>query len=52
MRALMRFANGARGGPVETFTNNLNNAMLEIFQISLFDEMFPVHDSVDAAITG
>jgi anti-sigma B factor antagonist/stage II sporulation protein AA (anti-sigma F factor antagonist) len=50
LRALMRVSKEAKGASVKISVANLNTTMLEIFQISRFDKMFPVHDSVDAAL--
>jgi anti-sigma B factor antagonist len=50
LRALMRVSKEAKGVSVKISVANLNATMLEIFQISRFDKMFPVHDSVDAAV--
>lgn len=50
LRALMRVSKEAKGASVKISVANLNSTMLEIFQISRFDKMFPVHDSVDAAL--
>jgi anti-sigma B factor antagonist len=51
LRALMRVSKEAKGASIKISVANLNSTMLEIFQISRFDKMFPVHDSVDAAIS-
>lgn len=50
LRALMRVAKEAKGASIGICVANLNSTMLEIFQISRFDKIFPVHESVDAAV--
>jgi anti-sigma B factor antagonist len=52
LRALMRVAKEAKTGSVRVAVANLNETMLEIFQISRFDKIFPVHTSVDAVVAG
>lgn len=51
LRVLMRAAKEARGASVTVSIANLNDTMREIFQISRFDKIFTIHDSVEAALT-
>ena len=51
LRVLMRSANQARDTSVVIVIANLNEAMREIFQISRFDKLFPVCDSVEGALS-
>lgn len=52
LRALMRVSKAAKAKSVTLAVANMNETMLEIFQISRFDKIFPVHVSVDAAVAG
>jgi len=52
LRALMRVSKEAKTKSVQLSVANLNETMLEIFQISRFDKILPVHASVDAALAG
>ena len=52
LRALMRVSKEAKTKSVQLSVANLNETMLEIFQISRFDKILPVHASVDAALVG
>ena len=52
LRALMRVSKEAKTKSVTLAVANMNETMLEIFQISRFDKIFPVHESVDAAVAG
>jgi len=52
LRVLMRVSKTAKTKSVQLAVANLNETMVEIFQISRFDKLFPLHDSVDAAIAG
>lgn len=48
----MRISKSAKAKSVTIAVANLNETMVEIFQISRFDKLFPLHASVDAAIAG
>lgn len=50
LRALMRASKEARAGNVAISVASLNQTMNEIFRISRFDKIFPIHDSVDTAL--
>ena len=50
LRVLMRVLNEARKSSVEMLIANLGDTMREIFEISRFDKLLPVYDSLDAAI--
>ena len=50
LRAIMRAAKEAQGLTVSIAVANLNETMADIFKISRFDKLFPVHDSVEAAL--
>lgn len=52
LRVLMRISKSAKAKSVTIAVANLNETMVEIFQISRFDKLFPLHASVDAAIAG
>jgi len=50
LRVLMRASKEARSAKVDIHLAGLNETMAEIFKISRFDKIFPIHDSVDAAL--
>lgn len=50
LRVLMRVSKRAREASVDVKVANMNPCMREIFQISRFDKVISVFDSVDAAI--
>jgi anti-sigma B factor antagonist len=50
LRVLMRALNEARKNSVEMLIANLGDTMREIFEISRFDKLLPVYDSLEAAI--
>lgn len=50
LRAIMRAAKEAQSLTVSIAVANLNETMADIFKISRFDKLFPVHDSVEAAL--
>ena len=52
LRVLMRASKLARDVSLDIKVANLNACMLEIFQISRFDKVIPIFDSVDAAVAG
>ncbi len=52
LRALTRAAKVAREESVSIVVANLNGTMAEIFQITRFDKLFGVFDSVEAAVEG
>ena len=52
LRALTRAVKEAQKSSVKIVVANLNETMREIFQISRFDKLFPLFDSVEAAISG
>ena len=49
LRALMRAGNVARAQKVEIALADLDDTMMEIFQISRFDKIFPIFASVAEA---
>lgn len=49
LRVLMRVAKRAREMSVDIRVANLTECMREIFQISRFDKVIPVFDTIDAA---
>ena len=51
LRVLLRVANEARARSVEFSVADLNETMREIFEVSRFDKMLRVFDSVDAALS-
>jgi anti-anti-sigma factor len=52
LRVLMRASKRAREMPLDIKVANMNACMKEIFEISRFDKVIPVFDSVDAAVAG
>lgn len=52
LRVLMRVSKRAREASIDVKVAGMNTCMREIFQISRFDKVIPVFDSVDAAIAG
>jgi len=52
LRILMRISKRAREASVDIRVANLNDCTREIFQISRFDKLIPVFDSLDAAVAG
>ncbi len=51
LRVLLRVANEARARSVDFSVADLNDTMREIFQVSRFDKILRVFDSVDAALS-
>ncbi len=52
LRVMMRVSKRAREASVDVKVASMNPCMREIFQISRFDKVMSVFDSVDAAIAG
>ena len=52
LRVLMKAVNEARNKSVRFVVAELNATMREIFEISRFDKLLEVFDSVDDALTG
>jgi anti-anti-sigma factor len=50
LRVLMRAVNEARNRSVAMLIANLGDTMREIFEISRFDKLLPVYDSLEAAL--
>lgn len=50
LRVLMRASKQSREAKVAIHIVGLNETMAEIFKISRFDKIFPIHGSVDAAL--
>jgi len=51
LRVLLRVAHEARDNSVDFLVADLNVAMREIFEVSRFDKMLRVFDSVEAALS-
>lgn len=52
LRVMMIAGKAAKEKDVAVAICGLNETMAEIFQISRFDKIFPIHDTVDAALAG
>ena len=50
LRVLMRASKETRTSKITIHITGLNDTMAEIFKISRFDKIFPIHGSVDAAL--
>lgn len=52
LRVMMIAGRTAKEKDVPVALAGLNDTMAEIFRISRFDKVFPVHDSVESALAG
>ncbi len=50
LRVLMRVSKESRSAKVAIHIAGLNETMAEIFKISRFDKIFPIHETVDDAL--